>query len=254
MVAKTSRASHPVAQHLGNPDQGDGEVDRTEEEHPGRGGEGLYEHPQGLLAGLAVIAVVPEAATAGSQLAQSVSCHDPVQVIVAEGALDLHLVDRWAMDHELGAGTRAIQNRGQRHRNLIAQQCRQTVEDRGLGQGPGPRLPVQRFDEEVDGATTRQAHGERLIIAVAERHHAPVARGEHVEGLHDHGPLDAASGNRAGYLAVLGDGHRCTRETGPGTLQVHHARYRNTLPLAAPALEVFQDLPHRPQARGRPLP
>jgi hypothetical protein len=67
-----------------------------------------------------MLSVVPDAAAAGSQLTQGVTCDDPVQVLVAEGPVDLKLVGRWPMDHELGTGTRAVQHGRQRHGHLVA--------------------------------------------------------------------------------------------------------------------------------------
>src|SRR5262249_57596316 len=54
----------PVGEELAGPRHRRGEVDRTEDQHPWRRGEGLDEHRQVVEPALAVLAVVPDSGQA----------------------------------------------------------------------------------------------------------------------------------------------------------------------------------------------
>jgi len=96
----------------------------------------------------------------------------------------------------------------------------------------------------VDGATTRQSDGERFVVAVPEGNHAAITGGQHVERLGHHGTLDAASRDRSGDLATLGNGHRRARQTWPGALHVDDASQCDPMALTAPSLDVVDQLSH----------
>ena len=122
---------HPVAEHLGHLDQRLGEVDGAEDQHAGRRGERLDEHRDGLLAGLAVLAVVAHDRRAGGQLAERVAADDPVEVGVAERAERLAI----GPDQQLGADGRALDHGDQRDRLLGPQGLVEGVEDRRHASG-----------------------------------------------------------------------------------------------------------------------
>src|SRR4051794_13319526 len=69
--------------------------------------------------------------------------------------------------------------------------------------------PVERLDEQSYRAATRQADGERLVVAVPERDDPRFGLAvEDRQRLTDHRALDAPSADRPGNLAVTVDGHR----------------------------------------------
>src|SRR5436190_10363109 len=76
----------PEAEHLGNPGQRGGEVDRAEDDHPGRDDERLDEDGNRLLACFAVRPVVTRRAKTGLELAERVSRDHAIEVRIAERA------------------------------------------------------------------------------------------------------------------------------------------------------------------------
>src|SRR5215213_8004406 len=105
--------------------------------------------------------------------------------------------------------------------------------------------PVERFHEEVDGATAGEADGERFVVGVAERDDAAVAlAGEDLERGGDHRAFDTSAGDGAGHLAVVAHRHRRAGVTGRGALQRDDACHRHAMATGAPALDVVQDLFH----------
>src|SRR5579884_1231348 len=76
----------PVAEDLGHPGQGGGEVHRPEDDHLGRGSEHLHEHSHLAATGLAVAAVVAGVVLARLQGAQGVAGDHGVEAAVAQGA------------------------------------------------------------------------------------------------------------------------------------------------------------------------
>ena len=88
-----------VAEELGDPEEGGGEVDGAEDDHLRWWCERLDEDGQVLLAGLAVEPVVAGAAAAGLQLADAVAGDDAVEGLVPEAATDLPVGE----GEELGA-------------------------------------------------------------------------------------------------------------------------------------------------------
>ena len=115
-----------VAEHLGDPHQCRREVDGPEDQHPRRLGEALDEHPDAVLAGLAMFAVVAYTAAPRCQLAQGIALDDPVEAGLTQGA---HRVVR--ADEQLGTGAGALDHGGQGEGGLAAEQGRDDVEDRG---------------------------------------------------------------------------------------------------------------------------
>ena len=111
------------AEELGGRGQRRREVDGAEDEHAGGGGEGLDEHVDHGLAGLAPGAVVATVGAAGQQLTERIPAHDPVQVLVAEGADRLPV----GPDQELLADARAIDDRGQGHRPVVLERVAELV-------------------------------------------------------------------------------------------------------------------------------
>ncbi len=103
---------------------------------------------------------------------------------------------------------------------------------------------VDRFDEQVDGAPTGEADREGLVVAVAERHHAPVSLFEHAECLDDDSTFDAATRHGARDLAVLGDCHGRAGQSWARPLEVDHTRDRHAFALPLPAFEVVEYLFH----------
>ena len=151
-----------VAEHLGDPDQRGGEVDRAEDEHPRRRGERLDEDRHRVLVGLAAGAVVAHRRGAGGQRAHGVAGDDPVEVGVAERARR-----RLALDER--AAWRRCPGRRRRWPS-----DRRPVR---RGRPPGSVVhPVERLDEEVDRAAAGEADGERLVVAVAEGDQAAARR------------------------------------------------------------------------------
>ena len=74
-------------------------------------------------AGLAPGAVVATVGAAGHQLAERIPAHDPVQVLVAEGADRLPV----GPDQELLADARAIDDRGQGHGPVVLERVAELV-------------------------------------------------------------------------------------------------------------------------------
>ena len=58
----------------------------------------------------------------------------------------------------------------------------------------------------MNGATTSQAHGERLVVAITEGDHATITSRQHLESLGHHGALHTSPGDRPRPLTVGGDG------------------------------------------------
>ena len=74
------------AEHLGDAHERGGEVDRAEHEQARRRRERLDEHGDGVLVGLAAVAVAPHGGGAGGQRRLGVALHDPLQVGVGQPA------------------------------------------------------------------------------------------------------------------------------------------------------------------------
>src|SRR5262249_60782320 len=97
---------------------------------------------------------------------------------------------------------------------------------------------------EADGRPAGAPDGERVVVAVPERHPAAVARGEHVECLRHHRALDAASGHRTDDVAVLAHRHRRTGLARPGTLDVDDAGERDPLAFGPPPVQIVEQILH----------
>ena len=173
---------HPVAEHLGHPDKRPGEVDCPKDQHLRRDGEGLDEHHDGLLPSLAVLAVVANPTATCGQFAPGVTNDHPVQPRITECSLEGRVGDSRGADHELGAGTRTLDNGHQSEGLLGVKEVPYPVKDRGglCFASTHHRLPVERFDEQVDRAATGQPNCKGLVVAIAERHHATVALLKHL--------------------------------------------------------------------------
>src|SRR3954454_10286424 len=106
--------------------------------------------------------------------------------------------------------------------------------------------PVERLDEQSDGAATCQTDGERLVVAVSERDD-PRFRLAMKDGqcLADDSALDAASADRAGDLAVTVDGHCGTRLAGGRPFDVDHSGDGHVLAGRTPAVDFVQQLTHQ---------
>ena len=116
----------------------------------------------GLLVGLAARAVVAHERAPGRQLAERVAADDPVEVGVAERALDRpsgrtsSWAPTWGPSITVASAERFVGGRAGRGRST---KCT-------------PVVPRERLDEEVDRAAAGEADGEGLVVAVAERDEA----------------------------------------------------------------------------------
>ena len=146
------------------------------------------------LAGLAVRAVVAHAVVPAGQLAHGVAGDHPVEVGVAERALG----GLPGSDEQLGAGV------GARRRRWPAPTGSSGADARRPGRRRRRSVPVERLEEQVDGAAAGEADGERLVVAVAERvaGRARAGRQRPASASVDHRALDAAARHRADDLAV----------------------------------------------------
>ncbi len=74
--------------------------------------------------------------------------------------------------------------------------------------GPDRVAPAHRGDQDVEDSAAGQAHGEGVVVAVAEAVQAAFAGGDGVEAQLVHGGFHAASGEGAerGALVVDGEG------------------------------------------------
>src|SRR5882724_9403362 len=85
--------------------------------------------------------------------------------------------------------------------------------------------PVEGLQVEVDGATTGESDGERLVVGVAEGDHTAVAlAGQHLDCGGDHRTFDATTRHGARNLAVVAHRHGRTGIAGRRALQCDHAR------------------------------
>ncbi len=117
---------HAVAEHLGQPDQGGGEVDGAEDEHAGRRRKALDEHRHLVPTGLPPGPVVADARRTGLQLRLGVPADDAVEVAVAERAPRLDA----GLDEQRSAGARTGHHGGEGDGPLGPQCGGEVVEDR----------------------------------------------------------------------------------------------------------------------------
>ena len=186
---------HPVAEALGERRQRRCEVDRAEDHHPRRLGEGgdVDAHPSAERG--SVLPVVADQRTAlrgqAAGLLRDVALE---QFGAAEPAGRPVCVDV-----ELGPGVLAVEQGGQRRRARLPDRG-QRLERRGTG------IPAQLMDEDVDGPAAHQADGAGELVGdpIGDQARRPFL-GEDRHGLLRHGALHAAAGDRALDRLVLGD-------------------------------------------------
>ncbi len=125
-----ARVAHDdaIAEHLRHAGERAREVDRAEDDHARRRRERLDEHRHRVFTRFAVGAVVTGRREARLQLTQRVARHDPVEVVIAEGAEWFATRTHQQLGPELG--TRG--DRRQRDRILGAQRVAQRLVDRVL--------------------------------------------------------------------------------------------------------------------------
>jgi hypothetical protein len=119
----------PVAEHLGHPHEGGGEVHGTEDQHAGRRRVGLHEDHHGVLAGLAVLAVAPHRRDARGHGRLGVALHHPGQVGVGDARADRAARN----DQQLGPGAGPVHHGGQRGGALLGHGPAQLVVEGGVG-------------------------------------------------------------------------------------------------------------------------
>ena len=123
---------HPVAEHLGDPGERCGEVDRSEDPHLWWRRMRFDEDPdrrlveQILRGGLTLRSVIAYPGAGRFEFPQRVAGDDPVEFGVAERSQRFDI----GLNEELRAELRSIDDRRQRDRRLAAQQRRITIEDR----------------------------------------------------------------------------------------------------------------------------
>ena len=189
---------HPVAEELADAGHRAGEVDRPEDQHPRRRGEGLDEHRQVVEAPLTVGADVQHRGGAVLEHAAGVVGHRLVEPGRAQRA-----GDPVGPDHHAGPErARPVDERGDGHRLARSRIASSTSPSSGKRRG------VDRLDEDVDDAAAGQPDRERVVVAdaVALQHRHP--GGHDLLGQLVDRALDAAAADAADRLAVVGHRHR----------------------------------------------
>src|SRR5581483_9103108 len=116
---------HLVTEDLGDTRERGGEVDGAEDDHAGRRREGLDERGDGLLAGLAVLAVVTDAGDARRQFAERVARYDTIEVGIAERAHHGAVVEH----QQLRADVRSFHDGDERGRTAVPERTGKGVVD-----------------------------------------------------------------------------------------------------------------------------
>jgi hypothetical protein len=227
----------PVAEEAAGLAERGGEVDRAEDQHAGAGRGHVDEDGEPVGAGVPVPAERDECGASRPQL----GC-GPVR----------HRLACWACGQR-PVGDPSVAENAQGG----ADQFVGPVDDlcHGGGSAPGnlgegraevrPGRGVDALDEDVEFAAAGQAHGEGVVIGIAE----PGAPGralvvEHLTAQFVDLPLDAAAGDAADGVAVLVHRDRRTDGQGRASGDIDDGGQGEGACLAAPAAQCVRDVQH----------
>jgi hypothetical protein len=105
--------------------------------------------------------------------------------------------------------------------------------------------PLKWLNEEVDDATTSEAHCKRIVIGVSESDDATwLLTTENCERLCDDSTFDTTPADRADDFAIFVHGHCSASATRAGTLDVNNTGESNALACCAPAVDVVKKITH----------
>ncbi len=96
----------------------------------------------------------------------------------------------------------------------------------------------------MNRATTGEADGEGLVVAVAERDQLPGTIPDALQCLDDDGTLDTSTTDRTSDVAIFVDGHRGAWKPRTRTFDIDDSSNGYLLALLPPAVKVSQDFTH----------
>ena len=96
----------------------------------------------------------------------------------------------------------------------------------------------------MDRAATRESNGERLIIAVPERHDPMGVSLHHIERLNYNGAFDATAADRTADVLIEVDGHGRAGQSGARAVEIDHPGDGRVAPGAVPCIKSVEEIPH----------
>ncbi len=239
---------HVVAEELADADQGGGEVDRAEHDHAGRGHRGLDQDRERCSAARALLPDLQDAGAAGVQEGARLGRDRAVQFRVAA---ETALPGAVGADQEGSARQFGRARHDPRHRRRLpsrggGERCPDHRADRIAG--------PHRGDQDVDDAAAGQAHGEGVVVAVAEALQDGLAVPQRLLAQLVDRAFHAAAGDRADGGAVGVHRERGAGLPGRAAADGHHGGHGEVTALPDPPVQLLGDVQHlsrSPRGCGR---
>lgn len=227
-----------VAEELADPHQRRREVDRAEDDHPGRRHRGLDQERERGSAARALFADLQGAGAAAVQEGARLGGHRAVEFRVCAEAALVRAVG--AHQHRAAPQLRGAGDDPCERRRLPHRRGGHGGRDHRADGGARPH----RHDQDVDDAAAGQTDGEGVVIAVAEALQDGLAVLEGLLAQLVDRPLHTTAGDRADRRAVRVHRKGRARPAGCAAADRHHGGHGEVTALLDPPVQLFGDVQH----------